>query len=82
MTAAHDLANELHRQLELAENERDQAVLERDQAQGEAAATAASVRDFGAWLTAEHARYRHIGGPVAHALARVMTRYGQIEGSE
>lgn len=81
MTAAHDLANELHRQLELAENERDQAALERDQAQGEADAIAASVREFGAWLTAEHAKLARVGGPVARTYAKVLARYGQIEGS-
>jgi len=74
---AQELANDLHHALELAESERDQYKLLAD----EAAAIAASVRDFGAWLTAEHARYRHIGGPVARMLAKVLARYGQIEGS-
>ena len=81
MTAAENLANAEARRADLLENERDQAVLERDQAQREADAIAASVRDFGAWLTAEHARYRHIGGPVARTYAKVLARYGQIEGS-
>jgi len=75
---AQELANDLHHALELAESERDQYKLLAD----EADAQGVQLREFGAWLTAEHARYRHIGGPVAHALARVMTRYGQIEGSE
>jgi hypothetical protein len=82
VTAAQELANDLHRQLDLAIAERDQAVLDRDQAQAEADAMATSLRSFGAWLTAEHAKLRHIGGPVARTLARVLRRYEMIEGTE
>jgi hypothetical protein len=56
-------------------------VLERDQAQGEAAAQGVQLREFGAWLTAEHAKLAHVGGPVARTYAKVLARYGQIEGS-
>lgn len=81
MTAAENLANAEARRADLLENERDQAALERDRAQGEADAQGVQLREFGAWLTAEHAKLAHVGGPVARTYAKVLARYGQIEGS-
>ena len=77
MRGAQELANDLHHALELAESERDQYKLLAD----EADAQGVQLREFGAWLTAEHAKLARVGGPVARTYAKVLARYGQIEGS-
>ena len=77
MRGAQELANDLHHALELAENERDQYKLLAD----EADAQGVQLREFGAWLTAEHHYYAALDGPVARTYAKVLARYGQIEGS-
>ena len=44
-------------------------------------AMADDLDKFGKWLAAEHHYYAAVDGPVARCLARVIARYGMIEGS-